>query len=893
MLRKVYMMPTPSEAKNDTTNSINQIVLNLANRLSNYGWEVVENPDDADIVAAHAGQTNGVHPCDVAHLHGFYPTELNGDDRWQWGANRNVVGNVVYASRVTVPSTWVADIVRREFNIDPEIVPWGINFTHWGEEMWPEGSSHKGYSLWNKTRADFVCDPRPVEHLAQHIQSSFISTFGRPSPNLKIIGRQPYDEMRRLVQESFIYIATTKETFGIGILEAMASGVPILGYRWGSLPMLVDHGVEGFLAEPGDLEGLVEGWKYCAEHREILGKNGRKRAKEFPWERTAQRFAEIYDEVFEQKQGQKSRDGVTVVIPLHNYAKYVRESIRSVLGQKVDFPVELIIVDDASIDDSFSVANSVIEEWEETVDSTRSFFEVSLLSNTLRQGVARTRNLGIRAGRFSTICCLDADDRLGGPEVLKTLKTALDANPQYGLVYGRLATMNPEDSSQVKRSEWPKEFDPAQHFQGSNQVPTFCMFRRKWFDRAGGYRFQYEPAEDADLWTRIYVAGAQIAMVTNDICLEYRVHDNSLSSDVRRGKRPNVDWLRHHPYARDNRFPLPAPVFGNRLSWPVRNYDLPEVAVIIPVSEYHRRLFTRALDSVFGQTHRLWECIVVDDTDRGDLEIPYAWVKRVRGKKKNASSARNEGVRVASAPVVTFLDADDMFEPLFLEKTLRELRRQNGRYIYSDWQSISKTGQLELGKSFDYVPGAVFNHSMIHSVNIVILRSLFLDAGGFDETFDSWEDVELSMKLASKGICGYRIPEPLFVYDYRTGRLREEGLKRVDDLKGRFRSLYGQYMGENAQMCNCVDQAGNNLSMDDLVQAAQGGDMIRVQYFGASARETVIGSSGQNYGRRENGEVFFVWLQDVEASPDRFKPVASEFDFTKHKTQLPPPPKIA
>ncbi|GAG04471.1 unnamed protein product, partial [marine sediment metagenome] len=113
--------------------------------------------------------------------------------------------------------------------------------------------------------------------------------------NIREIGLQPHDTMKRIVKSAGLYLSTTKETFGIGTLEAMASGVPILGFAFGGNLDLVKHGVNGYLARPGNFDDLAEGFDYCHKYRETLGKNGREMARQWRWEDACEKVMKVYE----------------------------------------------------------------------------------------------------------------------------------------------------------------------------------------------------------------------------------------------------------------------------------------------------------------------------------------------------------------------------------------------------------------------------------------------------------------------------------------------------------------------------------------------------------------------------------------------------------------------
>lgn len=870
-MRRVFMLPTPSQAAVDTTNSINQIVLRLAKALPTYGYELAETFENADLIAAHAGQRDSRYQVDVCHMHGLYPTAYaNLTLPWHLGANQDVVHNLVRAQRITVPSNWVADILRRDMHVQPTIVPWAIDASEWKVEQ------PAGYVLFNKTRADGVCSPALAVELAKRLPATqFVSTFGdNPPHNMRVIGRRPFDEMKRYIHGASVYLATTKETFGIGTLEAMACGVPVLGFRHGAITDYLEHGVHGFLAEPGDVDALVDGLQYCLDHRAILGANARARALTYTWDAVAKQIADVYDDVLRPPLTDTPK--VSVIIPCHNYAQYVREAIESVKVQ-VDVSFECILVNDASTDDSSGVIRA-------TIASDPRFRLIDLPMNA---GVATARNTGIVDARGQYIVCLDADDKLGHERFLVELAKALDEDRSLGIVYTQIRMMGPS-GEEGGVSRWPSTYNFNQQAERHNQVPTCCMFRREAWRRAGGYRAKYTPAEDAELWLRIGALGYRAQLAVEEPWFKYRQHDKSLSTAIRTGKATEPDWT-DKPWVETKQFPFAA----DGVAHPVRNYDVPRVSIIIPVAAHHIKYLPTALDSVEAQTEQYWETIVVNDTPQEKLPglAPYPWVHVVwTGGGRGAGVARNLGVKHATAPLVTFLDADDLMLPKFLERTLKAFQR-TGQYVYTDWISVTKDGQTEVHETPEFSATDVFMKPVQHGVNILIRKVWFLDVEGFDETMQSWEDVEFFMRLAAKGYCGTRVAEPLFVYRYALGQRREFGetVKRaiITELTTRYRD----YM-EGRKVCNC-GQSPKPMQAKIEAAVAQNGvqQMVRVEYRGGEGMAEVIGpTTHQSYGRRKNGDTFLVWIEDQQAAPTRFEPLVDTI-FEPTRTVVPPPPQ--
>ncbi len=88
------------------------------------------------------------------------------------------------------------------------------------------------------------------------------------------------------------------------------------------------------------------------------------------------------------------------------------------------------------------------------------------------------------------------------------------------------------------------------------------------------------------------------------------------------------------------------------------------VSCVVPVHNGHRFL-TEALDSIFAQTYRPIEAIVVDDgsTDgTADVAARYLRpIRIIRQDNQGTAAARNTGIRAAAGPFIAFLDADDLW----------------------------------------------------------------------------------------------------------------------------------------------------------------------------------------------------------------------------------------
>lgn len=190
----------------------------------------------------------------------------------------------------------------------------------------------------------------------------------------------------------------------------------------------------------------------------------------------------------------------------------------------------------------------------------------------------------------------------------------------------------------------------------------------------------------------------------------------------------------------------------------------PQVSVIIPAYNASQCI-AEALASVFAQTFNNYEVIVVNDgsPDSEELESVLAqnWsrIKYIKQDNRGAASARNTALKVAMAPFVAFLDADDVWLPQFLEEQVQFIGSDGGSdLVYTD-------AYLFGDPSFEGVTysatapsrGRVNSESLLNlrcnviTSGVLARTALILAVGMFDERLRRAHDFDLWLRLARSG----------------------------------------------------------------------------------------------------------------------------------------------
>jgi glycosyltransferase involved in cell wall biosynthesis len=213
-----------------------------------------------------------------------------------------------------------------------------------------------------------------------------------------------------------------------------------------------------------------------------------------------------------------SQPKVSVLIPVYNGQEFISSAVDSALAQH-DVPVEVIVIDDGSTD-----------------DTPRLLSQYGDRIRVLRQkngGHVNARNNGAKIATGQWLAFLDADD-LWRPEKLSR-QLAL-ATPEIGLVY-----TDRENFGATERVKKVGQDDYAL-YRGDlfeplllgNFIPVASVIiRRDWWDQLGGFDESLRVVEDWDLWFRFAAAGGVAEVVREPLTL-YRWHAGSMTNNQTR-----------------------------------------------------------------------------------------------------------------------------------------------------------------------------------------------------------------------------------------------------------------------------------------------------------------------------------------------------------------------
>ena len=289
---------------------------------------------------------------------------------------------------------------------------------------------------------------------------------------------------------------------------------------------------------------------------EVLTKRQACKAR-FAQQEEARRSGESIWRIYENEQFKNATaTSLSVLITLYNYAHFIDDCVASIARAAAELrdPLEIIIVNDASTDDSLSMAIRCQQ---------KSHLPIRIVDKKLNTGLADARNVGLENCRAPYVFMMDADN-LVFAKGLKQLLDVISGPGNYSAAYSLLCRFRGTPANREGLLSY-FDWDPQILVQYP-YIDAMAMFRRDTLLEFGGYDNELNQIgwfgwEDYDMWLRFAHHDLAVGFVPNTLCL-YRHHETSMINTTNLFERELVDHFMQNYGELLDRFEPRATVFG-------------------------------------------------------------------------------------------------------------------------------------------------------------------------------------------------------------------------------------------------------------------------------------------------------------------------------------------
>jgi len=333
------------------------------------------------------------------------------------------------------------------------------------------------------------------------------------------LGYVPHDQVAALFGSATALVFFSQfEGFGMPLLEAFYHGTPVLCSNTTSLP---EVGGEAILAcDPTDVDAMAGLMLRIVSEdglRERLSAKAAGRLAVYDWGTPARELRAALSRVANVVPApvwSKESPLISIVMPTRNHARFIRDSIDSVLGQA--YPnVELIVMDGASTD--------------ETVEILTSYGDRIRWHSAADEGQSDAINKGMADAKGEIRGYLNSDDILL-PGALQKVALHFDRHVECDMVYGSADYID-------VRGEVIGPY-PVADFSFGRLMHDCCVcqpaafWRRRIAERVGPFNGDLQTAMDYEYWLRIASSGG-IIQHTPEKLAQSRLHENAKTLSMR------------------------------------------------------------------------------------------------------------------------------------------------------------------------------------------------------------------------------------------------------------------------------------------------------------------------------------------------------------------------
>ena len=455
---------------------------------------------------------------------------------------------------------------------------------------------------------------------------------------------------------------------------------------------------------------------------------------------------------------------ISVITPIYNTSvQWLSEAIESVLAQAYE-NWELLLIDDGS-----SAAELV-----DALGALAARDRRIILDRTGKnEGISAASNRALALARGEWIALLDHDDVIE-PDSLFQMVKLLQTHPDADLIYSDEDKLTDDGcESPVFKPDWSPDL-----FRSHNYIGHLTAIRRKLVQKVGGFRSEFDSAQDYDLFFRVIEQTDRIHHVPR-VLYHWRRSSNSSAISVRQkpgqfeaGRCAVQEHLQRKG------------ILGHvAIDWRTHTYWVKrelaaakQISIIIPAGD-RLDLLSRCVESLSRKTsYPNYKIVVVSDDRQSDEADSY--FSRVKDRRliyegtPSLPALNNFAVRQTDSPWLLFLRNDvEAIESDWLTIMAEHVQRPEvgavGAQLLNPTETIEHAG-IVVGvngiaqPAFRYVsaeqPGVTRqlhvtrNCSAISSVCMLTRREIFQEVGGFDESLpNGFADVDLCLKMRRSG----------------------------------------------------------------------------------------------------------------------------------------------
>ncbi len=454
---------------------------------------------------------------------------------------------------------------------------------------------------------------------------------------------------------------------------------------------------------------------------------------------------------------------ISVITPVFNTpVQHLEEAVESVLAQAYE-NWELLLIDDGS------TVTDVLEALPLLAARDRRIVMASLK----HKGISAASNQGLALARGDWVAFLDHDDLLE-PDALFHVVKLLQMYPDADLIYSDEDKLGDDGfEAPLFKPDWSPDF-----FLSYNYLGHLTAVRRDIVQKAGGFRSQFDSAQDYDLFFRVIEQTNRIHHIPR-MLYHWRRSESSSAISVRQ-KPEQLEASRHsiEDHLRRTGEPAHVSVDWRTHAFCVRRglLDAKKVSIIVPGCHGLAPL-ERCIESLTSNTsYPNYEIVIVHGSDQSPQaaasfsHFPHRLL--CFSSASNESALKNFAAKQTDSPWLLLLnDNMEIIEPDWLAIMAEHVQRQEvgavGARLLNRNDTIEQAG-IVLGvngiaqpafRGFPAEhPGAnrqlqvTHNCSAVSSACMLARREIFQQAGGFDENLQgALADVDLCLKMRRAG----------------------------------------------------------------------------------------------------------------------------------------------